>query len=178
MKKILTKVSYMAFGSLLTLIGYHFGNIDNNSANAQETFRVGERGPITDEIRCRKLLIVGADGTPRVILKTDSTDHGRIQIYNENGARRIDLAVTADFDSGTIRIAGKESGGEAVQLGVDNYGGYMALYNTVSDNSVLQTGVTGKGEGVVFTRDKVGNHTWWSVGSKGTRMGNHIRRSD
>ena len=36
MKKVLTKIGYMAFGSLLTLIGYHFGNIDNNSANAQQ----------------------------------------------------------------------------------------------------------------------------------------------
>ena len=35
MKKVMEKVIFMAVGSLLTIIGYHFGTVDNNSANAQ-----------------------------------------------------------------------------------------------------------------------------------------------
>ena len=67
MKTILTKMTYMAIGSLLTLIGYHFGNIDNNSANAQIRVTPQET-EIVDEIRCRELVIVGDDDTPRITL--------------------------------------------------------------------------------------------------------------
>ena len=74
----------MAVGSLLTLIGYHFGNIDNNSADAQLV--VKKSAPIVDEIRCHKLVIVGDDETQHITLGTDFFNHGKIGIYNENRA--------------------------------------------------------------------------------------------
>lgn len=83
MKNILTKVGYTAFGCLLTLIDYHFGNIDNNRANAQGI--VKEKPEIVDEIRCRRLVIVGDDDTHPIILGTDDFDRGSIQIFNEKG---------------------------------------------------------------------------------------------
>ena len=163
MKKILTKVGYMAFGSLLTLIGYHFGNIDNNSADAQGIFQ--EKAPIVDEIRCRKLVIVGDDGTQRIILGTNVLP-GYIQFANKDGATRVLLGVDLE-DSGTVIIQGKDSSGKAAQLGVDQYGGYMALWNKLIDRAVLLTGISDKGEGYVFTRDKGGYQTG-ALGPKGT----------
>ena len=151
MKNILTKVSYMAFGCLLTIIGYHFGNIDNNSANAQE------HTPILDEVRCRRLVIVGDDNTPRINLGTTFLDSGYIQIYNEDGTR-VFLGVDLN-DSGIVTIQGKDSGGVAARLGVDQYGGYMALWNKVIDKAVLITAINDKGEGCVFTLDKGGYQT-------------------
>ena len=134
MKKILTKVGYMAFGSLLTLIGYHFGNVDNNSANAQEN------APIVDEVRCRSLVIVGDDNTPRITLGTES---------------RVSLGVDLN-DSGTIVIREKDSGGIVAQLGVDSYGGYMALFNKVSETAAFKSGITDKGDGYAIAFDKAG----------------------
>ena len=163
MKKNLTKLGYMAFGCLLTLIGYHFGNIDSNSANAQEI--VKEKPEIVDEIRCRKLVIVGSDGTPRITLGTNLLERGKILIYNEDGAPRILLAVD-QYDSGLLEVLGRESGGLAASLGVNDYGGFMALFNKVLDKSVLQAGITDKGEGALFTRDKAGYNTG-GVGPKG-----------
>ena len=166
MKNILTKASYMAFGSLLTLIGYHFGNIGNNSADAQLIAK--EKAPIVDEIRCRSLVIVGDDNTPHITLDTDLFDCGQINIYNEDGTRRIYLGVTSDIDSGVLTIQGKESGSASVALGVDSSGGYMALWNKVLNKPVLNAGITNKGEGYIFTRDKAGYQTWG-----GGSWGNH-----
>ena len=104
MKKILTKVGYMAFGSLLTLIGYHFGNIDNNSANAQLQFSGQEKEEIVDEIRCRSFVIVGDDDTPRIHLGTNDLDRGAIVVYNEDRANRIFLGIASDIDTGIITI--------------------------------------------------------------------------
>ena len=152
MKKVLTKVGYMVFGCLLTLIGYHFGNVNNNSANAQEN------APIVDEVWCRKLVIVGNDNTPRVTLGTDQFDYGSISVYSGDEELRVLLGVS-DSDAGGVTLSSKESGGIAVALGVDFNGGYMTLYNKVIDEPILQTGVTNKGEGFILTRDKVGSDT-------------------
>ena len=153
MKKNLTKLGYMAFGCLLTVIGYHFGNIDNNSVNAQEN------SPIVDEVRCRRLVIVGADNTPRITSGTDSLDCGYIQIYNEDGELRIDLDADELGDYGSIAVLGKESGGVAAMLRADKYGGFMGLWNKVIDKPVLQASITNKGEGMIITRDKTGYQT-------------------
>ena len=163
MKKILAKFSYMAFGCLLTLIGYHFGNIDNNSANAQLV--VEKSTPIVDEIRCRKLVIVGEDDTPRITLVTNSLDRGVILIGNENEARRIFLGVDRN-DYGLLEVYGREPEDLAATLGGDNNGGFVALFNKVLDRSVLQAGITDKGEGVLLTSDKAGSNTG-GVGPKG-----------
>lgn len=153
MKNILTKASYMALGCLLTLIGYHFGNVDNNSANAQEN------APIVDVIRCRSLVIVGGDNTHRIILGTDRFDRGDIGVYNEEGARRVYLGVAGgihNVDSGVLEIQAKESGSVSAGLGVDANGGYMALWNKVLDEPVIQASVTGKGHGSIVIRDTAG----------------------
>ena len=153
MKKTLAKLSYMALGSLLTFIGYHFGNIDSNSADAQEI--VKEKPEIVDEIRCRRLVIVGDDDTHRIILGTDDLDRGSIQIFNEEGARRVFLGIMNGSDGGTLEVTGKEFGGLAGALGADDYGGFMSLYNKVSDNPVLDAAITSKGHGSIVVRDAV-----------------------
>ena len=153
-ENILTKVGYMAFGCLLTLIGYHFGNIDNNSANAQEN------APIVDEVRCHSLVIVGRDNMPCITLKTDFFDRAGIEIYNEDGARRVRLGIAGgvgNIDSGILQIQAKESGSASVALGVDSYGGYMALWNKVLDEPVIQASVTKKGHGSIVIRDIASN---------------------
>lgn len=174
MKKILTKIGYMAFGSLLTLIGYYFGSIDNNSANAQESkvvrpYLLDRTYSIVDEVHCRRLVILGDDEGDRITLETDLYDRGMITIYNEKWAERIALRITNNTDSGILEITGKESGGPAASLGVDINGGFMALFNNVNDKTVLQAAITNKGEGFIITRDKVGYQTG-AVGPEGASI--------
>ena len=155
MKNILTKIGYMAFGGLLTLIGYHFGNIDNNSADAQVQFDQ-EKAEIVDEIRCRRLVIVGDDDTPRITLGTTFLDRGAIEVCNEDGARRIFLDIN-NVDGGSVTLIGKNSGGTAVWLGVDDNGGFLSLFNKVIDNPVLNAAITSKGHGAIVVNDRSGN---------------------
>ena len=146
----------MAFGCLLTLIGYHFGNIDNNSVDAQvEVEHVAEeKAEIVDEIRCRRLVIVGDDDTQPIILDKDSLDRGMIKIYNEDGARRMFLGLFKDYDGGLIEVTGKESGGLASMLGADSNGGFIALFNKLLDKPIVEAAITQKGHGSIVIRDK------------------------
>ncbi len=136
MKTILTKAGYMVIGSLLTLIGYHFGNIDNNSADAQLRGTPQET-EIVDEIKCRKLVIVGKDDTRRIILRTDLFDHGQIHIYSEDILPRVSLGVANNSGSDTGVIATGQfkitnRGDTAVVLGTDDQGrGRLELFDTL-----------------------------------------------
>ena len=69
MKKVMEKVIFMAVGSLLTIIGYHFGSADNNSADAQLNVEPVLTDGEFDKIRCRYLEIVDADGNTRIYLR-------------------------------------------------------------------------------------------------------------
>jgi hypothetical protein len=94
MKNVSTKIAYMVIGSLLTIIGYHFANIDHNAAEAEK------EDPIVDEIRCRRLVIVDEDDTPHLVLGTlrqvsvgedDNAPHlvGEIAIGKHGGKRLL-----------------------------------------------------------------------------------------
>ncbi len=110
MKNVLRKIAYMVIGSLLTIIGYHFGNIENNTADAQEK----TDNPIVDEIRCRHLLIVNEDGE-RVVSITTGDTAGGIGIYNNEGTEVVGLAA-ASHGSGGIELHNKDKK-RVVQLG-------------------------------------------------------------
>ena len=84
-----------------------------------------------DEIRCRSLKVVDVDGNILINLGGDLLGNSMVQVYSKNGA-----AV----------------------LGVDENGGFMAIFNKTREN-VLQTCVNDKGEGFIFTTDKVGYKT-------------------
>ena len=44
-------------------------------------------------------------------------------------------------------------------LGMDSNGGFMALFNKVRNEPVLQAGITNKGDGFAITFDKAGYQT-------------------
>ena len=130
MKNVSTKIAYMVIGSLLTLIGYHFGNIETNTATAQKD------DAIVDEIQCRSLVVIGDDGTTRIVLGSeffDGVETGYINVIGEG-----------ELPSATIRS--------------DAYGGSMAIFNRDlnQESSVVQIATTEKGHGIVATYDKDG----------------------
>ena len=94
MKNVLTKISYMAFGCLLTLIGYHFGNIDNNSVSAQQASEKFTDN-IVGKIRVRQLEIVGNDNKPQIILGT-TLDGAEIKFVGEDNTVPLRLKTTAN----------------------------------------------------------------------------------
>lgn len=164
MKNIATKLSYMALGGLLTLIGYHYGNIDNNTANAQVA-----ADEVKDVIRCRKLIIVGkGDGgfyglNNRIVLETTDMDRGSISIYNEEGVLpRVSLGVANNVDTGFLKLSGLGNNRSGVELGVGTDGARMTLYNSQSDRAVeLGAGTDG---GIMLLYNKVRNSAVFKAG--------------
>ena len=159
MKNVFTKITYMVIGSILTLIGYHFGSIENNTVDAQED------NPIAGEIRSRRFVLVGQnDNIPRVVIETTRNDHGSIAIGNQDGMLRLLLdssSMDNGMETGGIRIYQEE--GELIALiGSDQNGGSMSIYNgdrvrdgviTKTLEPVVQIATTSKGHGFVLTND-------------------------
>lgn len=54
MKKQVERLMYITIGGLIAIIAYSLGNIDKDTANAQEN--------VVDLIRCRRLEVIGKNG--------------------------------------------------------------------------------------------------------------------
>ncbi len=105
MKNVSTKIAYMVIGSLLTIIGYHFGNIDNNTADAQEKADT----PIVDEIRCRRLVVVNEDGETVVdMFSTSDRNDGAIRINNKDGQQLVGITSQAVTGDGFMAIHNRD----------------------------------------------------------------------
>lgn len=139
MKKVMEKVIFMAVGSLLTIIGYHFGTVDNNSANAQLDENPFRPNGVFNAIACRALAITDANGTPRIILGVDDDSQAGVIIVDENQKPQVSLRAS-DKDSHLsifhtneivpqISLVGSDRGGEMIKGGkrialkADNGGG-------------------------------------------------------
>ena len=152
MKNVLRKIAYMVIGSLLTIIGYHFGNIENNTADAQEK----TDNPIVDEIRCRHLLIVNEDGE-RVVSITTGDTAGGIGIYNNEGTEVV--SITTGDTGGGIGIYNNE-GTEVVGLAAASHGsGGIELHNK-DKKRVVQLGTYADGRGALVISDKDGKRNF------------------
>ena len=194
MKNVSTKIAYMVIGSILTLIGYHFGNIENNTVDAQED------NPIAEEIRSRRFVLVGQnDNIPRVVIETTRDGHGSIAIGNQNGMLRLRLkSLIQDngMETGEITIYQEE--GELIALiGSDQNGGSMSIYNgdrvrdgviTNTLDPVVQIATTTKGHGFVMTRDvdelptgtlgPIGSHTFTTSSRNMAEMNKRVDSVD
>lgn len=169
MKHVLTKMGYMAIGCLLTLIGYHFGSVENNSADAQVAGKTLEPPvEIVDELLCRKLVIVDDDDMPRVKL-----DKKGVEILNKNEimfkgrvTKRKVKVNPKDYSSVSPKYNMLDADASKVWLSENKD---KVTVKDMGDNSLLIQGRSGqitvsKGsrfqaiiEGVMVTEDAAGN---------------------
>ncbi len=154
MKKVMEKVIFMAVGSFLTIIGYHFGTVDNNSADAE--INIDAAPVLTDgefnKIRCRNLEIVDADGNTRILLARDLFENGFISIPNKDGESAV---VLGNHGGGYISVTNADNK-SSTTLHTTAYGGQVSIFNKTGE-VVLQTGVTENGVGQLKTWDKFGD---------------------
>ena len=156
MKKVMEKVIFVTVGSLLTIIGYHFGSFDNNSADAQLNAQPVLTNGEFNKIRCRNLEIVDADGNTRILLAIDLFENGFISIPHEDGRSAVLLAVAGNEDGYiTVSKAGDKS---AATLHTTDYGGQVSIFSKTGEN-VLQIGTTENRAGYLRTIDKFGDRT-------------------
>ena len=151
MKKVMERIIPMVVGSLLTIVGYHFGTIDNDSANAQIDIKA--EPVLTDgefnTVRCRNLEILDTDSNTRIVL----TDTGQILILDENG--EVGMVLTVVDRKGVV-IVGKTDSKSNATLHAGEYGGMMSISNKKGE-VVLQTCVTENGAGLLKIWDKFGD---------------------
>ena len=88
MKKKLEKLMYMGLGALIAFGGYLFGTLHSDNVDAQLALTDVEY----NEIRCRNLTIVDADGKTLLTLGSN-LDGGEVSIYEGNGKLRARLGV-------------------------------------------------------------------------------------
>jgi hypothetical protein len=168
------KLAYMALGCLFTIIGYTLASLSGNPVNAQ-----GDKSSPTviDEIVCRSLRVVNADGKTIVSIDTDSNG-GYMHIRHASGEEAITMAIADKLKEGFVQVWGKDQKG-FIQLDAGEDGGRMVIFNksgknvlqasaskygstmTISNKggkNVLEAGASNMGEGFVqvLTKDEKG----------------------
>ena len=149
------KVKYMAFGALLTFVGFMFGNL-NSGIDAQS------QPEVIDELRVRKLKVYEgmtlygvndlADPEPRVTI-AETKDGGNVTAYGKSGEGYASIGL--DKDGGILSVSA--IGGEGkVSIGINRGNGLM---NVTDKNGVggVTIGVI-DGDGVGFTTNRLGEH--------------------
>ena len=144
------KLAYMALGCLFTIIGYILASLSGNPVDAQSQGNKSEP-TVIDEIVCRSLRVVNADGKTIVSIDTDSNG-GYMDIRHASGEKAITIGIGDKSKEGLVAVWGKDQKG-SIQLNTDEYGGYMAIFNNGGKN-VLQASVDDMGEGFVQVKTK------------------------
>ena len=123
MKKRLEKLMYMGLGTLIAFGGYLFGTLHSDNVDAQ----LAPANIEYDEIRCRNLTIVDADGN-RSIRLGENEGRGGLIFLDKNGRPAITLLLS-NSDQRGIMLKDR-NGVVRVSLTVDpNSGGYIAIHD-------------------------------------------------
>lgn len=133
MKNVSTKIAYMVIGSLLTIIGYHFGNVDKNTVEAEQADLVPDTDAVKyfEKIVCKEFVIVNEDVKRVVNIAPDLDGAGSIITYDKDGK-------------------------PLAHIGSDNNGGRLAIWHKGFVNNpipIVRIGTTAEGDGFVITRD-------------------------
>ena len=99
------KLAYMALGCLFTIIGYIIASLGGD-VNVQAQ---GDKSDptIVDEIVCRKLKVVNANGQPLVVINTDYIG-GLISIKGADGTSSVLIGTLPK--GGFMRVVGADGG--------------------------------------------------------------------
>ena len=118
------KLKYMVLGSLLTLAGFMFGNMnrDTEAQLGSETM---------DTLTVRKLIVVEGitirsnSGSPRVMISSDRNG-GKVTVFGPGGIRgRGAASLSLTENGGRVSVFGGIDGEDAAMLAVTENGGTL-----------------------------------------------------
>ena len=115
------KLTFMAFGSILTLAGYLLATLTGDGTAQSET----DKATVFDEIVCRKLKIVNADGKTALTLNTDDMGNGKVSINHPTGKTGIEISTLGG--SSFIRLM-SPLGREAINIYSRHYHGGISIH--------------------------------------------------
>ena len=82
------KLTFMAFGSILTLAGYLLATPTRDVTAQSET----DKATVFDEIVCRKLNIVDENGKTHIVIGADLFG-GQISVNHHNGKNAVSIGT-------------------------------------------------------------------------------------
>ena len=102
------------------------------------------------------IIVYHQNGGPGVSIRTDSNG-GYMNVSHASGKKAITIGIGDTSKEGFVQVQRKDQNG-LIQLGANEYGGTMAIFNKGGEN-VLQASVGDMGGGIIITRDKHGYKT-------------------
>ena len=149
MFRLRDKMKYMVFIGLLVLVGFIFGNI-NNDTNAQSKSDTVGKLTVRKLTVLEDITVIADDGEPRVVISWNE-DGGEVTCVGPEGIRAAGLSI--DKEGGVIAVAGRK--GEGASLSVNEEGGGVAIFPGTGNKGGAALGII-DGDGVVITRDRFG----------------------
>ena len=174
------KLTFMAFGSILTLAGYLLATI---ASDVTAQLNLDDFKPIPapetknatfDLITCKRLIVVNEKGIPAVDIDSDSnggsievvkangktivkisidSNGGYMEVNHADGGRGVTIGISDDEDKGGLVSAWGKEGGSA-QLYTNEYGGRVNIISKTDKRSRVLLGINEKGHGSINTWDK------------------------
>ena len=141
------KLKYMVLGSLLTLTGFLFGNM-NGDTEAQLGDKTIDKLTVRELIVVEDITIRSNSGDPLVLISADR-DGGRVTTYGPSGIGAASLAVTED--GGRLTIQGI-TGNAGASIGTDEDGGNIAIFNRGGKARVALSIIDGDGVAYLVNR--------------------------
>lgn len=173
------KLTFMAFGSILTLAGYLLATPTRDVTAQSET----DKATVFDEIYCRELNIVDENGKTRVTIGTISnggfmsvdnadgrsvvtistTSRGGFMLVNHaDGGTAVSIGIGDTSKEGFVTVGSKstiEGRRGSIQLTANEYGGAMNIYGKTDNKTRVVIGINERGHGTINTWDKNGYRT-------------------
>ena len=144
------KITYMVIGCLFTLAGYFLATLGVGGFIPQNASAQADGKQIVDEIFCRGLWIVNAEGKIIAGLVAEDGKGGALKIFNEIGNP---VAVLSAIDEGgNLNIANK-IGNPAVGLMAEDEGGSLNIFGMNRNKSGARLSANKNG-GVLTVKNK------------------------
>ena len=121
------KIAYMAIGCLFTLAGYFFATLGAGEFIPQNASAQADGKQVVDEIFCRGLWIVNAEGKIVASLVAEDREGGALSISNEIGNP---VAVLSAIDEGGSLSIANKIGTPAVGLMAEDEGGSLNIFGS------------------------------------------------
>ena len=122
------KLTFMAFGSILTLAGYLLATPTRDVTAQSET----DKATVFDEIVCRKLKIVDENGKTHIVIGADLLG-GQISVNHHNGKNAVSIRA---FPTGGYISVSNRDGKQGVAINAFSSGGYMIVNNADGERAV------------------------------------------
>ena len=139
------KLGYTLLGAAVMAVGIIIGQLSTPNIEAQSN-------GVFDEIVCKKITVVDADGTPGILLESSKEDGNRIIINHLSGERAVGLGAGKDV---VFLSLNKPSGQEAATLIAAEPATFFNLYGD-AEKGAIKLGVLGDSTRSIMINDEKG----------------------